>query len=352
MQIYKYVIKISKFADMKKSILIIPLLVTLLLSCETDFNVNAEWKEVTVVFGLLDQSQDTQYIRINKAFLGNENADNMAMISDSIHYDPSILDVKMYKVSSQSNILDSISLIAQIREKDEGMFATEGNIIYAFPTNNNFLVDNKEYNLVINNIESGNRVTGNTNLIHDFDWVGNIDFELGFYNNVVGSFTSNTIKWKHTKNAAIYQLTMDVHYYEYSPSSQPEDGVIKTISKVFPIIKGEGSPGETELIQQITGEEFFNFLDNAIDKDGTVYRKLIDSVDIFVSVASSDLQTYINLNKPPIGIVQERPIFTNINNGIGLFSCRYNKSQSRQLTPQTHQKVVDYLDHLNFQYDQ
>ena len=33
-------------------------------ACETDFDVNAEWEEITVVFGLLDQSQEKQYIRI------------------------------------------------------------------------------------------------------------------------------------------------------------------------------------------------------------------------------------------------------------------------------------------------
>ena len=39
-------------------------------SCESDLDINSKWEEVTVVFGLLDQSQEKQYIRINKAFLG------------------------------------------------------------------------------------------------------------------------------------------------------------------------------------------------------------------------------------------------------------------------------------------
>ena len=73
MQIYKYVIKISKFANMKKNTFLFLLSLILFSSCETDFNVNADWEEVMVVYGLLDQSQDKQYIRVNKAFLGDGN---------------------------------------------------------------------------------------------------------------------------------------------------------------------------------------------------------------------------------------------------------------------------------------
>ena len=47
-------------------------------ACETDFDVNAEWEETTVVYGLLDASdQNTlQKIKISKAFLGNMDGFN------------------------------------------------------------------------------------------------------------------------------------------------------------------------------------------------------------------------------------------------------------------------------------
>ena len=40
-----------------------------------------------------------------------------------------------------------------------------------------------------------------------------------------------------------------------------------------------------------------------------------------------DLQTYMNLNIPPTGVVQESAIYSEITNGYGLFSCRINKLQ-------------------------
>ena len=55
-------------------------------ACSTEIEVNAEWKDVTVVFGLLDVSDTIQYIKISKAFLGEEDAFVMAQEPDSLYY--------------------------------------------------------------------------------------------------------------------------------------------------------------------------------------------------------------------------------------------------------------------------
>ena len=101
--------------------------------------------------------------------------------------------------------------------------------------------------------------------------------------------------------------------------------------------------------QQITGEEFFNFLANAIPNPNDTVNRRVNNIDLLFSVGSNDLETYINLSQPPTGIVQERPIFTNIINGIGLFSCRYNKRQNNiSLTSTTKEAIATHLDSLNF----
>ena len=69
-------------------------------SCETDFDVNAEWDDVTIVYGLLDPNNEIQLIKINKAYLGAGDAIQMASVSDSLNYTPSDLDVKLYRIKS------------------------------------------------------------------------------------------------------------------------------------------------------------------------------------------------------------------------------------------------------------
>ena len=58
---------------MKKITSIFLLIIVSFSSCESDLDINSEWEEITVVFGLLNQNQEKQYIRINKTFLGDES---------------------------------------------------------------------------------------------------------------------------------------------------------------------------------------------------------------------------------------------------------------------------------------
>ena len=46
MQIYKYVIKISNFATMKKIIFIFLFTSILFTSCESDFDINVDWEKL------------------------------------------------------------------------------------------------------------------------------------------------------------------------------------------------------------------------------------------------------------------------------------------------------------------
>ena len=92
-------------------------------------------------------------------------------------------------------------------------------------------------------------------------------------------------------------------------------------------------------IFEFEGEKFFNFLKNELDEDPLIDREFI-SIDLVMTVGSEDLKTYRIVNEEITGIVQERPQFTNINNGIGLFSSRFSKT--RKGFPFA-DRTIDYL---------
>ena len=65
-----------------------------LFSCESDFDINGDYIEKVVVFGLLDYGEDTNFIRIEKTFLeANTNAILLAANSDQIFYANNELEV-------------------------------------------------------------------------------------------------------------------------------------------------------------------------------------------------------------------------------------------------------------------
>ena len=77
---------------MKKLSFVFLLLVGLLgfNACSTDVELYADYKDIPVIYGLLDASQDTNYVRINRAFSGSNdhhiNAHEVALVEDSSNY--------------------------------------------------------------------------------------------------------------------------------------------------------------------------------------------------------------------------------------------------------------------------
>ena len=320
---------------MKKIFIILSVIVVVVTSCETDFDVNAEWEETTVVYGLLDASTDTQYIKINKAYLGEGDAMMMAEYSDSINFNPNDLEVKLHKLGFNDTLI-SITLDTTLIDKEDGLFANDNNIIYKAVTEAGFLTDNSRYAITIKNINSGNQVNSNTKIISNFSFANfNSAYKFGFYNPSqpdTSKFRSKTIEWDKVSNGVIYQLDIKFNYLE--------NGELKYLVWSQPLVSFTGIQMNTKL----EGAKFFNYLSNNLEDDVAVTRKFIN-LDLIMTVGSEDLNTYIKVNEPITGIVQQRPQFTNINNGIGIFSSRYTHTEEDiGLTEDTKNYITDVLD--------
>ena len=61
--------------------------------CEAEFSPNTEWSEIPVVYGVLDQDDDTSYVRVQRCFLGEGNQYDYARVADSINYPQGALSV-------------------------------------------------------------------------------------------------------------------------------------------------------------------------------------------------------------------------------------------------------------------
>jgi len=341
---------------MKKKYVYFILFSLIFSACESDFDVNDQWEEVTVVYGLLDQSRDQQYIKINKAFLGKADALQMASNADSSNYNPDDLSVKLYQSDAVSGIYDtsfsyltvdnqvyklgeSLEFHDTIIEKDEGLFATDNNIIYTAPTNQTFFNKNKTFVLVIINKKTGNIVKAITQLIGGLTIANSYIFDNPFVFYIPGNadpFRSVTALWPESQNGTIYQVELDFNY--------SEDSQFKSVTMKLPLISYDGR----DMTASIKGKDFFSFLSNNIAENPDVVRT-INNLTLKVVVGTEELATYINVNKPISGIVQERPQYSNIDNGIGLFSSRYiGEYEGIPLSDGTRGFIRDSLN-LNFQ---
>jgi hypothetical protein len=308
---------------MKKKYLIFSVFLLVFPSCETEFDVHAAWEEITVVYGLLDQSQDRQYIKINKAYLGAGDALQIANIADSINFLAEDMEVRLYKLQGQDTVdfinLDTTTAIL----KDDGLFASgiRENIIYVtLEQDSDFVQIGRTYALTIKNTESGNFVSANTEVIgvpippspfftniHSFS-------RFGFYNPFQADsakFLIKKINWSggSFENGEIYQVDIRFNY--------KENNIDKFLVWRQSLVGYSNSMSTT-----LEGAKFFNYLRNNLEDDNAINREFI-SIDVLMTIGTSELATYIAVNTPFEGIAQERPAYSNINNGIGLFSARY-----------------------------
>jgi hypothetical protein len=321
---------------MKKIFIILSVIVFVVTSCETDFDVNSEWAETTVVYGLLDAGKELQQVKISKAFLGEMDALQMAQYADSVNYKSGELNVRIYK--TQYGVVKDSVLLSDTLIYREGDIFHDSVMIYTF-FDNNFLKKDYDYNIVVENKSSGNVVEGNTKIVGDFSF-GNMDDEFKFYkpfNPDTSKFTFERIEWGDARNASIYQLIVRINYIENNDTLY--------LDWVQPLV-------DIDNLTILQGRKFFSFLEanKQLEVNNTNTVRRFQKIDLYLIAGTEDLNTYIKVNEPITGIVQQRPSFTNINNGIGLFSSRFTlvKQGEIDLSDDTKEYVSENLD-LNFQ---
>ena len=87
-------------------ILVFNIFVAVFCSCSTDVDLYAEYKDVPVIYCMLNPRADTNYLKITRAFCGTDedpiNANEVALIYDSSNY-PCKLDARIIELESRNN---------------------------------------------------------------------------------------------------------------------------------------------------------------------------------------------------------------------------------------------------------
>lgn len=306
---------------------------TMLLSaCSTDLDVIGDYKETMIVYGLLDQAQDTQYVKINKAFLGEGDAFMYAQVKDSVQF-VNALSVSIRRIKNGSVILPIIPLTPKNMPKDPGVFysGSQANAIYTFSTQDYPLFDDSEYELTVTNSETGHTVKATTTLVSDINAFtspvacavpGSPSCQYSFVAfGSVPNYPFNVV-WNAAHNARLYQVILRLNYVD-----SLNTGALDTnsIEYILPVKRVTNLNSNEEMEQLMKGKDFYQYIGNTLsDFTGLVQRRPL-KVDLVLVAGSDDLSIYMDVNKPSTGIIQEKPEYTNIEGGLGLFSSRLNK---------------------------
>jgi hypothetical protein len=286
--------------------------------------------------GLLNAADTVQWVRINKAYLGEGDAYVMAQVPDSINY-PDILDVKIEEYNEGDVHLKSIFLIRDSSiVKEPGIFATTPNILYRTNGIDRINQDNN-YKLVIYNRESGKTVTAKTDVVVDSIFMTN-PFSTTQQINWYGP-APFTVKWTTVPEGVVYQLTIRFHYTEVNLANS-SDSQPKYIDWPFPQQVATNTSQTQSLGQVINKDDFYYYVKNQVSPNPDV-KRIVGPLDFIFTVAASEFYTYIEVNKPPSGVNQSIPQYTNVDGGLGIFSSRLNQGYNNYvMAPQSKDSLI------------
>lgn len=333
---------------MKKSVYVLAFALLAFAGCKNDLNVQAPYKDIPVVYGLLDQNDSVQYIKVNKAFEGTADAYTMASQFDSINYPVHTITVQLKDHNTGTIVtLDTTTAIPL----DPGIFSYPYQILYRTPYSTP-LNANDQYDLIITNEKNGTVVTGSTTLLPDVSipypnlFLSSNPLPMNF-----SEIFINKVQWSSNAQALIYQLTLRFYYNEID--SAKNDTSSKYVDWVFPQHTSPSLEAGFSMEDDYTGMAFLQFLKGSISPAAGSIKRVPVDVQVRFTSGSRDLNTYIELSQPSLGINQEKPAYSDVKNAIGIFSARHTQTVFKPLGNITIDSLVNSptVSQIRFRYN-
>ncbi len=294
-------------------------LIWLTISCSNDFELEAAWRDIPVVYGFLSQQDTAHYIRVEKAFLEpGGNADKIAQIADSLYYDEQV-EVQLERpASGQTFLMQRVNGTAEGYPREAGVFATQPNILYKIPATTINLRAGETIRLTINRGEGKTPVTAETTVLGDITLrETNPLTPVNFAYDRKVNFAWNTDDF-----AQIFDLRLVIHYLESEPGN-PNDLVAKELVWVLADDLLRDNNSASRFSFEIEGVELYKFLAANLEPVSDRIR-IFQTFDIHVTGAGAELVEALRVLRINAGITsaQAIPTYTNLSEGRGIFSSR------------------------------
>lgn len=284
-------------------------LLFLLFSCKPEIDLNDDYQDVTIAYGLLNPSDDVHYIKVYKGFLTKGNAIQHASHLENITYCDSI-DVQLRMNNGVLLTLDTTTAIP----KDSGIFANPEQVLYYTRATLN---PSGTYELIIKNKYSGRTITATTPL------VGNSTLT-----NPMGSYISlinrSSVRFQAPENAVAYEFYMNFYYIEVDKATGEEKrGVVSR--KLNPGFLRDLS---REVRFDYDASGIYRVIANTLKPDPTVvrYKDGTQCIELVVWAAEKEFMIYLDTQTGGSSIINDKNLYTNMKsedgNAYGIFSSR------------------------------
>jgi hypothetical protein len=289
---------------------LIPVLL-LQVSCNNEVDINADWQETIVIYGILEPGKDVQKIRVSKAFQNEgTSAIAAAKVSDSLFLDTIIVRLKNVNTGIVYTLTPKFN-----EPKEPGIFAQDRNPIYILDKNihGHVIQPDVTYEIEAINPITGKRAWASTKVMENATLAAPIQADRAVFN--IGE--NFVFSLKVGRNAYSYDGKMDITIKEWSIVTNDTATKVVRWNYLTDFIVGNDAVALT----RIPRSSFLQLLSSVYQYDPNMRRRIV-KLDFVTYGGNQQLFDFISVNEPAIGIVQKQAEYSNIVGGYGLFASR------------------------------
>lgn len=327
---------------MKKWLPAVLMALVVFVSCSTDVDIYADYKDTAVIYGLIDAKADTNYVKITRAFCSTNdhpiNAFEVAPIYDSSNYPGKLeayfLELKssqsqQYQPTGRRFLLDTLT----IHNKKEGLFYAPHQKLYY--TTERFKTslgsDKYRYRLYV--------------VKPDYDTVtaeiGVVDGDIEISTSLVDfqaypTNTSSYIIFSSTEEAVLYEIGMRFNYWEGHSGQPMEKKEVSWSYSPRTIGMYEKVPNTDNLYRAYySPNTLFNVLESAIGNDTSNVTRYIGNFVVTVAAAGDDFNIYYQFLQTASSGLTLSTEYSNVQGGYGILSSRFFVNKEARLSSGT-----------------
>jgi hypothetical protein len=312
----------------------------LISSCTTEVDLNAPYKSTPVIVSVLNYTADTQFVRINRTYLSNDNATIYAQVRDSVQYDPSEVEAWLFKKRNGIKI-DSILLEPIIKPSREPGAFFDTDITFWYTTSPLFTEAEIDDIYTINTTEMTYALEVEARGENYYAETGfpriknsSINYPQPTVNGEPGAFK---LIFYRTTTANRYQ-NISFQYKALQPTARYQ-GVLRLNCD---FVKSDGSVLENQVIDYQLGvteheltdpdgtnrysfntENWYAFVGNVVRQIPNIETVRMSTLEFMLTGANNDLNAYINVAQPISDFTPVLTVYSNFNNGaIGILGSK------------------------------
>lgn len=280
----------------------------LLAACEVEFSPNAEYKETPVVYCLLDQDDDTVWVRVERCFLEEGNIYDYGSDPELINYPQGTISVTL-SAWRNGGMVSSVLLSDTLRAHEMGLFASVPQPIYytTEPLDTTCM-----YKLEVRRTDDGTLLayTDSIPLILQTESTlitrpSNVT-AFGFNESNNGT-ASCQIAWNRMQNARRYQPIVRFFYGENGDTLHVDLPCNSVVNPPFTTSYSRNS--------------FLYGIKEAL-KDDPAPKTYLKFVEIYLTACDENLNVYLRSVASGTSMNQTSDTYTNIHGGMGIFAAR------------------------------